>query len=33
LFRRTLRSIARGHKGRREPFDREALLADPARDP
>jgi len=28
LFRRTLRSIARGHRGRREPFDREALLGE-----
>jgi hypothetical protein len=29
LFRRTLRSLARGHRGRREPFDREALVSDP----
>jgi hypothetical protein len=29
LFRRTLRSIARGHRGRRETFDREAMLRDP----
>lgn len=26
LFRRTLRSIARGHRGRREPFDHDAML-------
>ncbi len=30
LFRRTLRSIARGHRGRREPFDHDALLIDHA---